>query len=259
MCWLKKIKFWKRRRDAKADLEKQIEELHKQLEECEANQEQSEAILVGLVEEKQKDLEQQIIDRAQGEAKLRGHIIELEEELKERDEMLSTAAKAIMEVQKNLQLEATRREKSVRLNDVLNRLRKELEEIDIVVTELEATNQLQEEKTESDLRDEVHFYKMKLQECDFSFVREKFILNIKIIKLNKTLQERDRNMRDLETILHRRCQDLRVERDRVIRFNKELVRLQKTNRNNKQVVVALKELSEKLQDAYKWNLPSVAK
>jgi DNA repair exonuclease SbcCD ATPase subunit len=253
MRWWKKVKFWKRR-DVKADLQKHIEELHKQLEEREANQEQSEAILRGRVKELEKGLEQQIIDREQGEAKLRGRIRELEEELKERDERLCTDAEVIVELKKNLQLEATRREESDRVKDVVNGLRKELEEKDRVVRELEATIQLQntntdKEETESDIRNEMENYKMQLQNCKSYYVGTVGSLDIEINTLKKNLQERKRDMRELETTLHRRCQDIRVERERVNRFNKELSRLQKTNRNNKQVLAALKELGETLQDA----------
>jgi len=238
----------------KADLQKHIEELHKQLEERQANQEQSEAILRGRVKELEKDLEQQIIDREQGEAKLRGRITELEEELKERDKRLCTDAEVIVELKKNLQLEATRREESDRVKDVVNGLRKELEEKDRVVRELEATIQLQntntdKEETESDIRNKMEHYKMQLRKCASSYIEVGSCLHIKINTLKKKLEDRRRDVRELETTLHRRCQDIRVERERVNRFNKELSRLQKTNRNNKEVLAALKELSETLQDA----------
>jgi hypothetical protein len=244
----------RKRRDVKADHQKDIEELLKLLDEREANQEQSEAILRGRVVELKKDLKQQIIDREQGEAKLLGRITDLENELKERDEGLCTDAEGIVELKRNLQLEATRREESERVNDVLNGLRKELAEKDRVVRELQATIQLQDtntdkEETESHLRDEVQFYKTKLQERDWSYVRAEAVLKIDINRMKNKLEEIERDRKELKTTLQSRCQDVRVERGRVIRFLKEIIRLQETNMNDKQVVAALEELSDAFHDA----------
>jgi hypothetical protein len=242
------------RRDVKADHQKQILELLKRLEEREAIQEQSEAILRGRVEELEKDLKQQIIYREQGEARLRGHITDLEKELKERDEGLCTDAEGIVELKKNLQLEATRREESERVNDVLNGLRKELAEKDRVIRELQATIQLQDtntdkEETISHLRDEVQFHKEMLVKRDMVYERKEALLKFNVNMLKNKLKERNKNVREFEATLHRRCQDVRVQRERVIRINKELVRLKETNKNNKKVVAALKVLSDTLQDA----------